>query len=146
MYLGARIEAAGFKNLVSPHPTPIIQEGLDLGEFTSIYRRWITFSRSGLPDWRFKFTAGQHGVTFWLGLALAGAGIFFGSLAQVVLGLLAAVLVVGSINRLHIALGGAPLPPKYWWVPASPPAAPWPRTKRWIRYRSSVRISPLPDL
>jgi len=118
MYLGARVEAAGFKNLVSPHATPIIQYGLGVGEFLATYRRWITFSRSGLPDWRFKFTAGQHGVTFWLGLILAAGGVYLGWLPQAALGLLAAVSVVCSINRLHSALGGAPLPTRHAWAAA----------------------------
>ena len=54
MYLGERLTQAGYRNVVSDHAVPIIQQGLGLTEFPSTCMRWLTFSRSGLPGLAFK--------------------------------------------------------------------------------------------
>jgi ceramide glucosyltransferase len=116
MYLGMRVKAAGLRNMVSPHPVPIVQYGVPLREFWSTYVRWLTFSRSGLPGWEFKASAYLRGVVFWLGLI---AGVF--SLTQgwwlaAALNGLANLGVVFSNNILHRAIGGAHLPLRHRWV------------------------------
>ena len=118
MYIGARVKAAGFRNLVSPRAVPIIQEGLSVGGFAALYRRWIAFSRSGLPDWSFKITAALHGIVYWSGLLTAAAAAHLGAWPAALLAMASPLAVAASINRLHTALGGAPLPARHWWVAA----------------------------
>jgi len=125
MFLGACLNANGYRNVVAATQVPIIQEGLSPKEFASVYRRWITFSRTGLPGWSFKSISVLHGVIFWLGLVGALVALVQGMwLAAAINGL--APLVLGeSINRLHEALGGAPLGWRWRWVvPALLLAAP----------------------
>lgn len=116
MYLGMRVKSAGLRNMVSPHPVPIVQYGVSLREFWSTYVRWITFSRSGLPGWDFKASAYLRGVVFWVGLV---ATVFSATqgwwLAAAVNGL-ANLGVVFSNNSLHRAIGGARLPLRHRWV------------------------------
>lgn len=109
MYLGARVRAAGFRNMVSPHAVPIIQEGLTLGEFVGVYRRWLTFSRTGLPGWSFKLASALHGAVFWGGLLAAAAALIQGQWLAAFLNALAPCAVASSINSLHSTLGGAPI-------------------------------------
>jgi len=110
MYIGMRVHAAGYKNVVSPRRVPVIQGGLPFKEFWSVFLRWITFSRSGLPGREFKLISWLRGVTYWVGLAgglIAGmAG--FPLAAALLLG--APVAVAASIASLHERFGGAPLP------------------------------------
>ncbi|MBK8482101.1 MAG: glycosyltransferase, partial [Proteobacteria bacterium] len=47
MYLGARVRAVGYRNMMAPLRVPVIQRGLSLPQFASLYRRWMIFSRSG---------------------------------------------------------------------------------------------------
>jgi ceramide glucosyltransferase len=116
MYMGARLLAAGYRNAVSPHYVPIIQRDLPLKDFLSIYLRWITFSRSGLPAWSFKLASWLRGMVFWFGLVVAGVALAFGAWAASALGLLAAAGVAASINRLHRRIGGGALGLRFAWV------------------------------
>jgi ceramide glucosyltransferase len=108
MFLGQKVAEAGFENRVSPHPVPIIQQGMSNWDFVKTYRRWIAFSRSGLPGLEFKLASWLRGVVFFTGLALAAVAAAFSPLASI-LGLAASVAVASSINRLHVAVGGARL-------------------------------------
>lgn len=116
MYIGARLRAAGYRNLVSPGPVPIIQEGLSFGEFVGIYRRWLAFSVSGL-DPTFTLSSFRHGVLFWLALILSGAAIMTGNLPALGLAALSLVAITISIYEGHLALGGAPIAVRHAWVP-----------------------------
>jgi ceramide glucosyltransferase len=109
MYLGARINAVGLKNRVSPVAVPVVQEGLSLREFAGVYFRWILFSRSGLPDLSFKLIGYLHGLVFWAGLIGLFALLATGHAALALLLALAPLGVSVSIGQLHRALGGAPL-------------------------------------
>ena len=109
MYLGARISAEGYANLVSPHPVPVIQRGMSPSEFWGVYRRWIAFGRSGLPGMDFKITSFLHGLVYWAGLAGAALSAWLGMWHVAARSALAPVAVAASITVLHRALGGAPL-------------------------------------
>jgi ceramide glucosyltransferase len=115
MYLGARVTAAGYKNLVSPRTIPIVQEGLSTREFVATFIRWITFSRSGLPGLQFKITNWLQGTVFWLGIVATITGIVNGYLFAALCTAMAPLGVALSINFLHRDIGGK-LPLKYWWV------------------------------
>jgi ceramide glucosyltransferase len=116
MFLGQRVMAAGLRNVVSPHPVAIIQQGLGFREFMRIFIRWITFSRSGLPGKDFKLISWLRGIVFWLGLILAGLSLSLGFLWPALCGALAALAISWSINGLHHSIGGEKLPLRYCWV------------------------------
>jgi ceramide glucosyltransferase len=116
MYLGMRVKAAGLRNLVSPHPVPIVQYGVSLREFWSTYVRWLTFSRSGLPGWEFKASAYLRGVVFWAGLVAAVFSLTQGWWLAAAFNGMANFGIVLSNNALHRAIGGARLPLRHRWV------------------------------
>lgn len=107
MYLGARISQVGYANVVSPRRVPIIQRGVSNREFISIYKRWLTFGRTGLPDWRFKMPPALQGAGFWGGLLLAVGALIAGQWAAACLAALTALVATHSVVALHCRLGGA---------------------------------------
>jgi ceramide glucosyltransferase len=116
MYLGQRLALAGFRNLVVPHPVPVIQHGSGLREFLGVYVRWITFSRTGLPEPSFKAIPALHGVACWVGAILAVVGLASGHLAAAAIAALAPISVAMSINELHRVVGGTALRLRFSWV------------------------------
>jgi ceramide glucosyltransferase len=118
MFLGQRLEAAGYRNLVVPHPVPVIQHGMGFREFVGNFVRWITFSRTGLPDWRFKGIPLLHGVALWVGTILAIVGLAEGHFVAAAVAALAPLSVVLSLNELHRLVGGAPFGLRHSWVAA----------------------------
>jgi ceramide glucosyltransferase len=116
MYLGQRLVAAGYRNLVTSHPVPVIQHGLPLRDFASVFVRWITFSRTGLPGLRFKAVPFLHGAACWVGTLAAVAAVGSGHLAAAAVAALAPLSVALSLSSLHRAVGGAPLGLRYSWV------------------------------
>jgi ceramide glucosyltransferase len=116
MYLGQRLHAAGYRNVSAPVTVPIIQEGLGLWEFAGIYRRWIIFSSTGLPTWSFKLSAWLRASVFWAGVALGSYAAWQGLWLAALLGWLVPVATTASINALHVAVGGAPLPLRHRWA------------------------------
>jgi ceramide glucosyltransferase len=116
MYLGERIARAGYRNTVSPHAVPILQQGLALREFLSIYVRWLTFSRSGLPGLTFKAISWLRGLVFWAGFALTAGAALEGSWLTAALAALAPTLTAASINVLYRHQTGTKLPRRYAWV------------------------------
>ncbi|HEX6838230.1 MAG TPA: hypothetical protein VF334_16755, partial [Polyangia bacterium] len=91
--------------------------GLGLRDFLPIYRRWMAFSRNGLP---FSFTWPQ-----WL----LGAGFFAAVVTTIVAGLVAPPVAMVApaiamaaftvtllqLNRIY---GGAAVPLRFFWTPA----------------------------
>ena len=109
MYLGARIKAAGFRNVVSPQRVPIIQRGMSLKEFWRTYVRWIAFSRSGLPGREFKVLSYLRPAMFWSGLIAAGVAASQGFWLIALLNALVPVEVTASTIYLHRVVGGGRL-------------------------------------
>jgi ceramide glucosyltransferase len=116
MYLGERITRAGLRNVVSPHAVPVIQQNLPLGEFLSIYVRWLTFSRSGLPGLAFKIISWLRGFVFWAGFALTLAAMIEGSWLTAALAACAPIITAASINVLHTQQSGVRLRLRHAWV------------------------------
>jgi len=116
MYIGRRVAGAGYRNLLVKRGLKVPTGGLGLRDFLPIYRRWMAFSRNGLP---FSFTWPQ-----WL----LGGGFFAAVIATVAaalsaspLAMLAPAMAVTAftvtllqLNRLY---GGAPVPLKWAWTP-----------------------------
>jgi ceramide glucosyltransferase len=116
MYLGARLHAAGWRNMVAPRAVPVIQRGLALRSFLQLYVRWITFSRTGLAGRSVRVQNIVRALVFWLGLSTAIAAAAFQAWLGVALLLAAAVGVASSINRLYERSAGLRLPPRLRWV------------------------------
>jgi ceramide glucosyltransferase len=116
MYLGERITKAGYRNVVSAHAVPIIQHNLPLAEFLSIYVRWLTFSRSGLPGLAFKVISWLRGFVFWAGFALSAVALVEGAWITAALAACAPILTSASINLLHSRQSGTKLRLRYAWV------------------------------
>jgi ceramide glucosyltransferase len=116
MFLGQKVAEAGYENRVAPHAVPIIQQGMSNRDFVKTYRRWIAFSRSGLPGKEFKLASWLRGVVFFGGLALAALGAVAATPAAALLGLLASIAIASSINHLHHAAGGAAIRLRHLWV------------------------------
>lgn len=117
LHIGALIERAGLRNVASSHPIRIIQYGLDARQGMKDFVRWMTFSRTGIPQWSFKLPIILRAVvvvaSIFAGVALAATG--HGVAAAVF-----AVLAVGttaSVNALHNHTGCAPLRPRHWIAP-----------------------------
>lgn len=116
MYIGARLRAAGYRNVVSPGAVPIIQERLSLTEFIAIYRRWIAFSLSGL-DASFTLGSFRHVLLFWIAVVIGIAALAAGSLPAFGLAVLVLLSTSFSVYEGHAVLGGARLGLRYAWVP-----------------------------
>jgi len=116
MYLGARLAAAGYRNVIAPDPIAIIQRGSSLREFWGTFGRWIVFSRTGLPGWSFKAISWFHGLVFWLGLLACMTAVAAGSWVAALVAGLAPMAVATSINRLHRDLGGGRIRWRHAWV------------------------------
>jgi ceramide glucosyltransferase len=116
MYLGMRVKAAGYRNVVSPHPVPIIQQGMSLKAFWSLFIKWIAFSRSGLPSLEFKVSAWSRGLIYFLGLGASIVAAALGWWGAALVNFLAPVAVAASNNALHHDIGGAPLRLRDRWV------------------------------
>jgi ceramide glucosyltransferase len=115
MYIGARLHEAGYRNVVSPEPVPIIQQGLPLSEFLRVYRRWLAFSLSGI-DPVFSITAFRSAALFWPACALALWALVRGDWIALVLAVVSVLALSWSVVRAHEALGGARIPRRHAWV------------------------------
>ena len=116
MYLGECLVRAGYRNVVCSQVVPVIQRNLALSEFVSIYARWLTFSRSGLPMGAFKLISWRRGIVFWGGLAVCVFAMLRGSWLLALPAACAPLLTAASINRLHTRQTGASLPLRFSWV------------------------------
>jgi ceramide glucosyltransferase len=109
MYIGARVRAAGYRNVVAPNPVSIIQEGLSLKEFWGTYVRWITFSRSGLSAWGFRIHAAIPVAISWLGIVGLVVSLAFGWWLAAAVHAAVPLAVTWNYDTLHSAIGGARL-------------------------------------
>jgi len=118
MYLGRQVAAVGYRNILVKRGLKVPTGGLDLAAFLPVYRRWMAFSRNGLP---ISFTWPQWllGGGFFVALATAVVA----GLSSAPLGMIAPALAVGvftaTLLRLNRLYGGAPVPLVYAWTPAA---------------------------
>jgi ceramide glucosyltransferase len=118
MAIGKRVHAAGFTNVMTHHPLHIATGGLTLRQFVPIYRRWMMFSKNGLPV-SFVWPQWLQGVGFFGALAAAIASLATGHVVASLAALSVIVAQTASLLRLHRDNGGAPIPLRYAWVPAA---------------------------
>ena len=119
MQIGMHVVQAGYRNVVSADTLPVVIRGLGLLEFARMFRRWLIFSRSGLPTWSFKLPVWLRGAEFYLGFILATMALFRGQYIAAAVAVATMVAVSVSVVRLHRALGGAAIRWRHAWVTAA---------------------------
>jgi ceramide glucosyltransferase len=118
MYLGRQVAAAGYRNILVKRGLKVPTGGLSLRAFLPVYRRWMAFSRNGLP---FAFTWPQWllGGGFFVALITAIAAALSPTPAAALAPLLALATFTATLLRLNRLYGGAPVPLRYAWTPAA---------------------------
>jgi ceramide glucosyltransferase len=115
MYIGKRVHEAGYENLMSAQPLHIATGGMSFRAFLPVYRRWMMFSKNGLPlsfTWRQWLLGAEFFVSLFALLVALVTGHWLGAPAPA-----AAFLSIGvSLNLLSRNYGGAPIPLKYSWA------------------------------
>jgi ceramide glucosyltransferase len=108
MYLGRCVAKAGWRNLMSDGRLDIATGGMTLGEFVRLFRRWLLFSKNGLPA---DFTAPHwaRGLQFWAAALCLFTTLAVSDWLTAVPALLALVAFVASHLILQRRFGGAPL-------------------------------------
>jgi ceramide glucosyltransferase len=117
MHIGMRVVEAGMLNVVSPQPLEIVIEGLTMEQFARMYRRWLIFSRTGLPGWEFKWSSWSRGVGFFVPLLASLAYLAEGQLGPALLMTLPVFAFGWSTITLHEQIGGGVVPLKFVWLP-----------------------------
>ncbi|MDX1649274.1 MAG: glycosyltransferase [Myxococcota bacterium] len=109
LYIGQLLRRAGLRNRMGTRPVRIVQFGLGPGEALRTYARWITFSRRGLPDWRFKAPIALRVAWFWVGLLGAAWAVAQGGVVLAAGFASVAIALVASLARLQHHVTGRPL-------------------------------------
>jgi ceramide glucosyltransferase len=118
MYLGQRLVAAGWEaRVVVDAPLRVVTGGLSMGDFFALFRRWLLFSKSGLPL-RFTWPNWARALAVWAAWASVVMGLAGGAAAGVLAGALALGLSTLSQERLQRACHGPALRPRHRWLPA----------------------------
>jgi len=115
MAIGRCVHQAGYTNVMSRAPLHIATGGMTLRQFIPVFRRWMLFSRNGLPlsfTWRHWVNA----TSFFLALALMVLGLATGGLLAALPAMAALAAVNLSFLALHRQYGGAPFPARLWWA------------------------------
>jgi ceramide glucosyltransferase len=117
MYIGRRIHAAGWKNVVVPAPLRVVTGGMGPWDFVRTFRRWILFSESGLP-FRFTWPNWVRGVACWLAWGAGAAALVLGDWVSLGLAAVAIGFSVWSQSWLQRACHGPRIALRHLWVPA----------------------------
>ncbi len=116
MYIGKCVAKAGYLNVVCPYSLSIVTGGLSVRDFIPIYKKWLYFSKNGLP---FSFTWRQWAfcTQFYVPLFLLPLAVHNTQWVAAGIGGLAVALFGWSLTQIHNQYGGAPIPLKYIWAP-----------------------------
>jgi ceramide glucosyltransferase len=117
MYIGQCVARAGFKNVMVPYPLRIVTGGLSPRQFIRVFRRWMLFSKGGLPS-SFVRPNWFRGVLYFTALGTALVALASGHFSGALLPLAAAGLFVWSQLALQVRFGGSSVAFKHLWVPA----------------------------
>jgi ceramide glucosyltransferase len=115
MYLGRCVAKAGWRNLMSDDRLDIATGGMTLAEFVRLFRRWLLFSKNGLPA---GFTAPHwaRGLQFWAAALGLFTTVTAGEWLAAAPALLALAAFVASQAILQRRFGGAPLALRQLWT------------------------------
>jgi ceramide glucosyltransferase len=126
MHIGARLAAAGHRNVLCSAPVAIVQQRMGWAELRATVLRWMVFGRTGIPWWPFNAPVALWITTFVLGIAGAVLALASGDLVALALTLACSTSVVIGLDLLRRRQGGAPLPWWLWWAPfACLATVPW---------------------
>jgi ceramide glucosyltransferase len=120
MHIGACVTRAGLRNVMAAHPLAIASGGMTLGEFARLFRRWLLFSRNGLPT-SFTWPMWQRGVEFWLAATATLIALATHHPVAALLPAAGLVAYAASIARLQRAFGGEPVRARFCWLPFAIP-------------------------
>jgi hypothetical protein len=116
MAIGTCVHKAGMRNVMIHHPLYISTGGMTLSGFAKLFRRWLLFSRNGLPR-NFTWPMWMRGAEFWISgvtcLMALVSGHYLASLFPLA-GLVAFSWSLMSVGR-HF--GGAAVPARWWGLP-----------------------------
>lgn len=117
MWIGQQVALKSMRNVQSATPLPIITAALSPPGFVRTFRRWLLFSRSGLPT---SFTRPHwlRGALYGASLVLSAMSVLGGNGSGLVLSLGAMAGFVVSQMQLHRKMGGQPIAWRHLWVPA----------------------------
>jgi ceramide glucosyltransferase len=116
MFLGAQLSQAGYTNVMVRSPLHLVTGPLSLRELAALLRKWMAFSRSGLPA---AFTHHNFLRGADLGLAIVTAVVAALLDDGIALSFSAAALALFTYSQmsLHQRFAAAPVPLRFAWVP-----------------------------
>lgn len=117
MHIGARLTAAGFRNVITRTPVAIVQHGMSFDALRETAVRWMIFGRTGVPQAAFNAPTAAWVALFFLGIAgaLLSAVLGDGDAAAVFVATTAAVVI--ALEMLRRQQGCAPVPLRLAWAP-----------------------------
>jgi ceramide glucosyltransferase len=116
MAIGKRVHEAGYNNVMSRHPLHIATGGMTLRQFLPVFRRWMMFSKNGLPV-SFVWRQWLQGAEFYVALFALLASLATGHLLAALLPAAALAAQSASMLTLQREYGGAPIPVRWAWMP-----------------------------
>jgi ceramide glucosyltransferase len=118
MAIGKRVYEAGYKNVMSRAPLHIATGGMTLRQFLPVFRRWMSFSRNGLPT-SFVWRQWLQGAGFFISLATIIAALATGNALMALVPAAALTAQSASLFILQRRYGGAPIPVRWFWTPVA---------------------------
>ncbi len=115
MYIGRRVHEAGLATVHREYPLRVATGGLTLRAFMPIFRRWMMFSRNGLP-WSFTWRQWAQGVEFFAALGASVLAVALGRWIPFALWSAAFVATGLSVLRLQREAGGVRVPLRFAWA------------------------------
>ncbi len=132
MYIGTCVAKAGYKNIMTQHPLRIATGGMTIGGFVKLFRRWLLFSRNGLPQ-SFTWPMWVRGVEFWIGLLTTGMALATGHWLVALVPAAALAAFALSLAKIGERFGGAAIQGKHMLLPfAIPVIAPMVVVNTWF--------------
>jgi ceramide glucosyltransferase len=116
MDIGARLAHAGFRNVLAGPPVAVRSAGVTWSAFRSLARRWMAYSRTGIPLGAFAAPAAALGALFYGASLAAVAALALGAPGAAGLFAAAALAVPAALQGLRRRQGAAPVPLRLWWA------------------------------
>jgi ceramide glucosyltransferase len=116
MAIGHVVAQRGWRNVMAPHPLYIATGGMGIVDFSRLFRRWLLFSRNGLP---FEFTRPMwlRGIEFYIASAALALALYTHHWLAALGPALALAAFQWSVLAIGRRFGGAPVAPRHFWVP-----------------------------
>lgn len=122
MYIGGCVARAGFENRLISAPLAVTTGGMSLAGLARLLRRWLLFSRNGLPA-TFTSRSWMRGATLAASAVTCGAAISIDHPWAALPSAAAFLVGIASPVALNRRFGGAPIPIRYLWVALALPLA-----------------------